>query len=596
MKNCFKFDKTFLLLVVILTFSNIANQMIPLILPRIFIDALTESKPQSYVIAVAAIYGVSILIFGLISMYTDNYVNFGYIRNRFRFLSELGRKIMLMDYQNLENPDMLDLMNRAKNAGGGNWNGIEGMMRQSVLSAESFLMIFATSAIVLTLNPLVIISLAALFVIYTCIIRVKNNNFYKKLNDEQTTYWRRRWHFAYSCQNFACGKDVRLFTLGSLLSKKHRDTLMELFKYSKKSTARGFKSGILFAIGTLIQNAVIYAYLCYLALNDKVSIGEVLMYISAIEVLIGRLSSVIYSVAEISNCNKYVCDYRKFMEIKDQDDGTREINPEDFKGNITIKFDNVSFKYPKSDKYALRNFSCEIKPNEKIAVVGLNGAGKSTFIKLLIRLYRPSEGTIYLNGIDINEFKRRDYYNLFSTVFQEIMMFAFTVKENITMQKIEETDEARLERVVEQSGMKEKVSSLKYGLDTNMLKNIDEEGIDLSGGEKQKLALARSLYKDGNILILDEPTSALDALAEENIYRQFNDFAENKTAIYISHRLASTKFCDRVYLFEEGECKGTGTHDELLKTNSLYKKLFNAQAKYYQETGDDADEADKEAV
>ncbi len=286
---------------------------------------------------------------------------------------------------------------------------------------------------------------------------------------------------------------------------------------------------------------------------------------------------------------KYVGDFRDFLDIKDEVQ-SEELVEIPIQKPYEVEFKNVSFKYPNSDRYIFRNFSIKIKPGQKLAIVGVNGAGKTTFVKLLTRLYSPTEGEILLNGINISKFNQEEYYKLFSVVFQEIKMFAFSVAENIAFTD-KNIDYERIMEAARKSCIKEKIDTLEKGLSTKVLKVIDENGIEFSGGENQKLALARALYKDGEVVILDEPTAALDPIAEHNIYMSFNDMVEDRTSVYISHRLSSTRFCDTIAFFEDGEIKELGTHDELMAKNGKYAYMFNIQAQYYRE-----DSMKKEAV
>ncbi len=265
------------------------------------------------------------------------------------------------------------------------------------------------------------------------------------------------------------------------------------------------------------------------------------------------------------------------MRIKKK---TRDIHID---SSYEIEFKNVSFKYPKTDKYIYKNLSLKIKKGQRLAIVGINGAGKTTFVKLLCRLYEPTSGEILINGVNIQSFSKEEYYKILSVVFQEVKTFAFTVAENVSLENLEEVDREKVLHCIEKAGVGDKINSLEKGIDTSLLKILDGEGIELSGGENQKLALARALYKNGKIVILDEPTSVLDAVAEYNIYKGFDELIGDKTAIYISHRLASTKFCDVIAFFENGEIVEYGTHEELLKKNGKYSDMFNIQAQYYKE-------------
>ncbi|WP_050008393.1 ABC transporter ATP-binding protein [Butyrivibrio sp. WCE2006] len=275
-------------------------------------------------------------------------------------------------------------------------------------------------------------------------------------------------------------------------------------------------------------------------------------------------------------------DFRSFIEL-DIDDDEKDCIEIPKADTYEIEFKNVSYKYAKAETYALKDLNLKIHPGEKLAVLGLNGAGKTTMIKLLLRLYDPTEGVITINGTDIRKYRREDYYRLFAPVFQNVEIFAFLMSENIAMYSREELNRARAKECAISAGLEEKLNSLIKGIDTPLTNVVEEDGIDLSGGEKQKLALARALYKGSKIVVLDEPTSALDAIAEQRLYEQFDEMIGEKSAVYISHRLASTRFCDKVVMFENGSMVELGSHDELMEKNGKYADMFNVQAQYYRD-------------
>ena len=276
-----------------------------------------------------------------------------------------------------------------------------------------------------------------------------------------------------------------------------------------------------------------------------------------------------------------VDDLRSFLEL--ENDGPEDPLPVPETDEIEICFKDVSYKYHESDKYAVEHLNLTLHPGERLAVVGLNGAGKTTMIKLLLRLYEPTEGSITLNGTDIRRFKREDYYRLFSPVFQNVEVFATSLTENISLLPADETDRGKAKDCLCRAGLEEKLASLPKGLDSEVLKVVSEEGIDLSGGEKQKLALARALYKGAPVVVLDEPTAALDALAEKQLYERFDGMIGKKSAVYISHRLASTRFCDRIAMFKDGKMCEYGTHEELMELHGEYAHMFEVQAQYYRD-------------
>ena len=282
-------------------------------------------------------------------------------------------------------------------------------------------------------------------------------------------------------------------------------------------------------------------------------------------------------------------DLRSFLELNGEE--AENLLPLPETDSLELQFHDVSYCYPGADKDALSHLNLTLHSGEKLAVVGLNGAGKTTMIKLLLRLYDPTEGYITLNGTDIRKYRREDYYRLFSPVFQNIELFALPLAYNTSMRPKQETDRIRVDACLRDAGLGNKLDELANGLDTELLKVASEDGIDLSGGEKQKLALARALYKGAPVVVLDEPTAALDALAEKQLYERFDRMIGKKSTVYISHRLASTRFCDCIALFNNGRMTEYGTHDELIGKGGEYAHLFEVQAQYYREHSEEEVEA-----
>ncbi|MFM1536484.1 ABC transporter ATP-binding protein, partial [Helcococcus ovis] len=289
---------------------------------------------------------------------------------------------------------------------------------------------------------------------------------------------------------------------------------------------------------------------------------------------------------EMYNFVKYSNDaniIRSFLEYEDPynlDDGI-EINNFDV-NNINIELKNVYFKYPESDEYILEDINMKIKPRDKVAIVGMNGSGKTTLIKIIIGFLDPTKGEVLLNGKNIKQYRRRDYYKIFSAVFQDYSIIPDKLKYNIT-QDFKDNNIEKINKIIELSGLKEKVDSLEKGIDTVLMKHVYEEGQELSGGEIQKLLLARALYRNSLFLILDEPTAALDPIAERDLYNKYNQLTSSATSIFISHRMASTRFCDYILLVKDKKILEKGTHDELINLGGEYKYLFDVQSKYYRE-------------
>lgn len=556
--------------------------------PKLLIDELTGAKRTENLFWIL----VAFLTVSVVVNYLVPYLSGAYypkmVKVRFGFISMLQKKCMSMDFKYTEDPKILNDIESAGRAVSNNSDGIEGVFHRLFGIFGSAVSFLGYVTIVAVLNPFVLLYLILNVLInYFLTLKVKNYEYSRK--DEVSELDRKANYIFKTMYDFSFGKDIRIYYLGNWIAKK-----FESFKFNRMKIFKNIKYKYLSVSAVdvlllLIREGVIYAYLIYRVIYKGMSIGDFTMFFATIAGFAGWMQKIIEDLAHINAQNLYLNDFRDFLEI----DGKEEA--EDIKAvpenkPYEIEFRNVSFKYPNSERYIYKNLSFKIKAGQRLAVVGVNGAGKTTFVKLLTRLYEPTGGEILLNGININNFKKEEYWKLFSVVFQEIKMFAFSIAENVALEKNENINRERVLESIDKADLIDKITSLEKGIDTSLLKILDENGVELSGGENQRLALARALYKDGDIVVLDEPTAALDAIAEYNIYKGFNKLVGNKTAVYISHRLASTRFCDIIAFFEDGEIKEYGTHEELLNKNGKYAEMFNIQAHYYQE------EAAKEVV
>ncbi|ELC8350830.1 ABC transporter ATP-binding protein [Clostridium perfringens] len=496
------------------------------------------------------------------------------------YITMISDKIMKMDFKNTEDPEVLNKIKSVMNAVMSNNTGVEGVYH-TLLGLFGRLTAFVGYIyIVLFLSPWILLFLIInVLISYALTMRVKKYEYSQK--EKAADKDRRTFYVFDTMYDFAYGKDIRIYDLKNILIDKFKKFRGERIDISKDVQGKQLKVKIVDVILLVIRECVVYGYLIYNVLFTGMGIGDFTMYFSTINGFGDWMKGILDDLANIKAQNMYLDDMREFLEIKSENkEKTRDI-PID--SSYEIEFKNVSFKYPKTDKYIYKNLSLKIKKGQRLAIVGINGAGKTTFVKLLCRLYEPTSGEILINGVNIKDFSKEEYYKILSVVFQDIKTFAFTVAENVSLENLEEVDREKVLHCIEKAGVGEKINSLQKGIDTSLLKILDGEGVELSGGENQKLALARALYKNGKIVILDEPTSALDAVAEYNIYKGFDELIGDKTAIYISHRLASTKFCDVIAFFENGEIVEYGTHEELLKKNGKYSDMFNIQAQYYKE-------------
>ena len=336
---------------------------------------------------------------------------------------------------------------------------------------------------------------------------------------------------------------------------------------------------------TFLSSGLSYAYLIYFTLQEGLTASEFLLMFTAISGFSGWINTILYTVGEMHKKSLGMCRIRELLDWPEPFllEGGKEISVPEH-GACELRLENVTYFYPEAEKPVIDHMNLTVSPGEKLAIVGLNGAGKTTLVKLLCGFLDPQEGRVLLNGQDIRKFNRREYYKLFTAVFQEFSGLDVTIGANVA-QTEENIDRVRVEQCLKQAGLWETVCGLPQGMDTNFGKAMHDDGIELSGGQTQRLMLARALYKNAPILLLDEPTAALDPLAEHEMYQKYNDLSAGRTSLFISHRLASTRFCDRILFLEDGKIAEEGTHEELLQKQGGYAKLFEVQSRYYKEDG-----------
>ncbi len=379
------------------------------------------------------------------------------------------------------------------------------------------------------------------------------------------------------------GKDVRIFNENGLINEEIGEKIYRPIKKMRNDVFKVWSTiGQVSNVSANLLCGLVYIFVGLKALAGAFGAGKVVEYYGAITKLISACTDIAGNAGYLRANNVQLKQEIEYLNlVSDMKNGTRTVDDIDPASSV-FEFHNVSFAYPETEHLVLKNFSMKIEAGESLAVVGMNGSGKSTMIKLLCRLYDPAEGKITLNGIDIREFDYAEYLKLFAIVFQDFRLLAFPVGENVACS--DEYDEERVWQCLEMAGVKDRVEEFPKKLGQSVYKLYEKDGIDLSGGEEQKIAIARALYKDAPFVILDEPTAALDPIAESEIYSRFNDIAGGKTAVYISHRLSSCRFCSRIVVFDNGLVIQEGTHEELLEdANGKYSELWNAQAQYYAE-------------
>lgn len=408
----------------------------------------------------------------------------------------------------------------------------------------------------------------------------KENSLFMKWCDNSLWFNRTFTFFGHELYtNLERAKDVRIYRQDTLAIKKIEE-LEEWGNAEKKNSFHMsfFPATAGFIVG--LGNCACYLFVAIKAFLGAYGVGSVVQYVSVLTRLGDGIRDLMFMVSD----NELYCTHLKKMY------DYLDIQNHMYQGSLTvekredneyyIEFRNVSFKYPRTENYVLRNVNLKFKVGEKLAVVGMNGSGKTTFIKLLCRLYDPTEGEILLNNVDIRKYDYKEYMSIFSVVFQNFKLFSFGLGQNVAASF--GYNEELAKKCLEKAGFYDRLQRMKKGLETSIYKDLDEEGVEISGGEAQKVALARALYKNAQFIILDEPTAALDPVAEYEVYSKFNEIVQDKTAIYISHRLSSCRFCDVIAVFDDGQIVQRGVHDKLLQdTQGKYYELWNAQAQYY---------------
>lgn len=575
-KYGWKYDKFYILWRILYQFVNSMIPVAAVIIPKYIIDELMGEKNT----------GRLFLYVGILAGYTivatilSNYFSWDGFTRRCKvsaeFDSDLHRRLAEADFEHLEDPVFLDMQEKAKKFLYCDWHGFGYLLDCAMNIIGQIFTMLGISAIIASLNGWMLV-LFILCVVWGAKIEGKAKKKAMVMSQEISKDQRGWTYYASLFEDFKYGKEIRLNSMGNWLLTRERDYFVKVNENTKRQNQLFINAGNWGALFTLIEQILAYLYLIIKAIKGQLSIGAFTMYIAAVTSFAGALRNVLDSIIEIRVYDMYYDDLDAYLSIPQKHrEGEKKVLP---KGNHIIEFQNVSFRYPGSEKYAIKNINIRIAEGQKLSIVGENGAGKTTFIKLLTRLYDPTEGQILIDGINIMNIDYEQYMSVFSTVFQDYKLFSMSLKENVALAL--PMDEDRVKEVMEYVGLDDKIKNLPKGIDTAVFRNFDEDGFEPSGGEGQKIALARALYKDAPIVILDEPTAALDPRAEYEMYQQFNDMVKGKTAIYISHRLSSAKFCDEIVVFQNGEIVEYGSHDELIEKQGLYSELFKMQAQFY---------------
>jgi ABC-type multidrug transport system fused ATPase/permease subunit len=572
-------DRTFLLLILLDIFLSSISPFVNMYLIKQSIDMLTGKAGFSlYLPSVFTLLSVSFIISILYTL-VANAANVHGNRIGNLLFRGIFIKTMEADYEMLLDKQILEKRELAlKVIEQGRFNNLTGNFRVFV---SNIIILGGIVYIVSGIEFWILLIVLAIVVINTLSTTTWKEG-ERVIFTESVPINRKIMYFLSINADSASGKEIRIYSMLQRLSGIFDDLLKALEKYIKRAQGFSRRSGLIYYTTNFFLNLVIYGFLGYkLLVKNLITVGDFSLYLSAINNFNNAVQDVIRSYIDISSNGQYLKDYFDYMGLESRyNRGGRDL-PVDSTGDLTFDFENVSFRYPRQDAMSLKNINLRISGRERLSIVGENGAGKTTLIKLLMRLYEPTGGRILLNGVDIKELDLRKYIGLFASVFQDFKLFAFNIADNISSLAEADGTGDKIRLCLDKAGLSEKIERLPKGLDTYLYKLYEEDGVELSGGESQKLAIARALYKDAPVIILDEPTAALDPRAEYEIYSKFFEMVHNKTSVFITHRLSSTRFCDRIIVLKDGGIVETGSHDELLARNGYYAELFNMQARFY---------------
>lgn len=575
-----------------------AQPFVNIIFSALILDELFSTKNVSVLIQYVSIMLIGNFILSNLAHYIDHVLNNSKENIEHLLYNKVYQKALFLDYALLEKTETLEKLKMAEE-GKNSRGGIYTLIRYVNICIQNIFSIFYSAVIILPIfftssnqasplfrfldSPWMLVLFLGLLMIVLYInysVNEKDKIVFRQF-EKDNIYSNRvsNYYDKVSFSDYTNGKDIRLYKMQDLFYQRmlklsqfvFRDTCLLFF------TTEG-KFETIKATAFQVLNYFIYLLVALKVMFTSIAIGSLVKYTGVITQFSKSVISLINIYSEITIISEYMQHYNDFLDLPVQTStGCLPIEKRS-DNEYEIAFHDVSFTYPGQNEKALDHVSIQFKIGDKLAIVGQNGSGKTTFIKLMCRLYQPSEGVITLNGIDIQKYDYDEYIDLFSVVFQDFKLFPFALKQNISSEAT--CDEAKLMKILEQLGMAQRVLAMDQGIDTPLYQT-QENGVEISGGEAQKLAIARALYKDAPIVILDEPTAALDPISEYEIYAHFDELVKDKSSFYISHRMSSCRFCDHIVVFDHGEIIQRGTHQVLINEDNVYAQLWNAQAKYY---------------
>ena len=560
---------------------NMIAPILTMILPSIMVELLYQDTNIGKIVLFIILLAGAIFIARAISGVSEAKISWHSSYIRFQYVNLCNLKMMDADYEKIESSEGQIKHQKALNAVFSQGGGLEQILKGSIILSTAAI---GTVVIGVTFTKefLSVLIVTLIVAVVQFILLQKHENDVHSNKENWIPLQRKMNYITNQAISFQWAKDIHAYKMTQWFTQLFQQYLSERMIWKKKEERREFYVKTFIFAMVLLRDLFSYIFIIRRVLAGQVDLAQFVYFFSALNQLSNWITQFFDGLLLLKRSNLEVNDLREFLEMSDSTIKNGGISVRGL--HISeIEFKNVSYIYPSASAPVIESLNLRIQAGEKIALVGKNGAGKTTLVKLLCGLYRPTLGEILVNGLSVNQYNRDEYFSLFSVVFQDIYLMPSSIQRNVTF--TDKYEKEKWLRALEQSGLDKIVQKLPEKEGTKMMKGVLDGGIDLSGGERQTLAIARALYKDGDLLILDEPTAALDPLAESSIYQKYHALTKNKTAIFISHRLASTQFCDKIYVLDKGKIIEQGTHEELLEKNGSYAEMFRAQSHYYQSKG-----------
>lgn len=578
LSNWLKWDKKSLKFFFLWVPALVLQPLVTAYIPKAMIDAIDNGVTVGNMTVIVALLSLLLTLTIWLDPFMKELVRGGARIVRMRYAVMAFRKTLTTDYVNIESFEGREKQKRAEAFYNARFSSGADFVEQCAHFLVCVIGVIASSVLLYKVNYFMI-----LLILLTCVCEFFLLKFLKTKQSETTDNYSKlsgKFEYFYKLsKNAEASKDIKLYGFSDYLIKTAADFIYQIERINAKYTKQSAAISGVRALLNLVRELVAYAYLTYLVLKNRLSVSDFIFCFGIITGFSNWIMNLVFSFMEISRCCTDCALYREFVE-----ESVSGSKPEvDFGEVRSIEFSNVFFTYPASDTETIRNMSFKVTKGENIAIVGENGAGKTTVIKLLCGLYYPSKGDILINGRSSREFSSDSYFDLFSAVFQDYCFMPMTIAENITAEQA--YDKERLFAAFDKAGITDKINSLSEKENTLMVKDVYKNAADFSGGEKQKLLLAKAVYKNAPILILDEPTAALDPISENELYLKYNELTEDKISFFISHRLSSTRFCDRILFIKDGAVAESGTHEELMAKKGAYYRMYQTQSMYYKEMG-----------